>query len=75
MGILVALKTQMVPAEEFCHHWVKDFPLQRESMNTWCLFCPPLVVSREQERRILRKLERWDARWLSAQDEGDIYSP
>jgi hypothetical protein len=33
------------------------------------------VVSREQERRILRKLERWDARWLSAQDEGDIYSP
>jgi hypothetical protein len=54
---------------------VKDFPPQRESVNVWCLSCPPLVVSREQERRTIRKLERWNARWLSTQDEmGYLYS-
>jgi hypothetical protein len=68
MGILVAVETQMVSTEEYRCHWVKDFPPQRESMNTWCLSCPPLVVSREQERRTVRKLKRWDARWLSAQN-------
>jgi hypothetical protein len=38
-------------------------------VNVWCLSCPPLVVSKEQERRTIRKLERWNAGWLSAQDE------
>jgi hypothetical protein len=65
----------MAPAEESWRHWVKDFPPQRESVNAWCLSCPPLVVSREQEGRTLRKLERWDVIWLSAQDEGRIYIP
>jgi hypothetical protein len=53
---------------------VKDFPQQRESVNVWCLSCPLLVVSRERETIILRKVERWDARWLLAQDNGGIYS-
>jgi hypothetical protein len=75
MGILMAVETQMALAEESWHHWVKDFSPQRESMNAWCLSCPPLVVSREQERRTLGMLERWDARWLSTQDEEGIYIP
>jgi hypothetical protein len=75
MGILVAVETQMVSTEESWRRWVKDFPPQRESVNGWCLSCPPLVVSRERERRTLRKLERWDVRLLSAQNEGGIYSP
>jgi hypothetical protein len=62
MRILVAVETQMTPAEESWCHWVKDFPLQRESVNAWCLSYPLLVFSREQERRTLRKLERWDVR-------------
>jgi hypothetical protein len=33
MGILVAVETQMVPAEESWHHWVKDFPLWRDSIH------------------------------------------
>jgi hypothetical protein len=49
-GILVAVETQMAPTEEYWHRWVKDFPLQRESMNAWCLSCPVLVVSREREK-------------------------
>jgi hypothetical protein len=65
----------MAPTEESWCRWVKDFPPQRESVNDWCLSYPPLVVSRERERRTLRKLERWDARWLSVQDERGIYSP
>jgi hypothetical protein len=64
----------MAPMEESWRHWMKDFLPQRESVNAWCFSCPPLVVSREQERRSLRKLERWDARWLSAQYERGIYS-
>jgi hypothetical protein len=64
----------MAPTEESWRRWLKDFPLERESVNAWCLSCPPLVVSKERERRTLRKLERWDARWLSAQDKGGIYS-
>jgi hypothetical protein len=64
--ILVAVETQMAPMEESWHHWVKDFPPQRKSVNAWCISCPPLVVSREEEGRTLRKLERWDARGLSA---------
>jgi hypothetical protein len=55
--------------------WMKDFPLQRESVNASCISYPPLVVSRERERKTLRNLERWDATWLSAQDKEDIYSP
>jgi hypothetical protein len=74
MEILVAVETQMAPTEESWRRWVKDFPLQRESMNAWCLSYPPLVVSIEREGRTLRKVERWDARWLSAQDEWGIYS-
>jgi hypothetical protein len=33
MGILVAVETQMVPAEESWRHWVKDFPLWRDSIH------------------------------------------
>jgi hypothetical protein len=36
-AILVAVETQMAPTEESWHHWVKDFPPQRESMSAWCL--------------------------------------
>jgi hypothetical protein len=56
MGILVA--------EESWRHWVKDILPQRESVNAWCLSYHSLVVSRERERRTLRKLERWDVIWL-----------
>jgi hypothetical protein len=56
-GILVVVENQIVPVEESWHHWVKDFPPQRESVNTSFLSCPPLAVSKEQERRTLRKLE------------------
>jgi hypothetical protein len=31
--ILVAVETQMAPMEESWHHWVKDFPPQRKSVN------------------------------------------
>jgi hypothetical protein len=34
---------------EFWHHRAEDFPLQRESIHTWCISCPPSVVSRQQE--------------------------
>jgi hypothetical protein len=52
-GTLVVVETQMELAEESWHQWVKDFPPLRESVNAWCLSYPPLVVSREQERRTL----------------------
>jgi hypothetical protein len=32
-GILVAVETQMAPAEESWRHWVKDFPLRTESIH------------------------------------------
>jgi hypothetical protein len=57
-GILVAVETQMASAEESWCHWVKDFPPQRESVNAWCLSCPLLVVSRERERRTLKKARK-----------------
>jgi hypothetical protein len=55
MRTLIVVETQIVPAGWFCHHWVKDFPQQRESVGTWYLSCPPLLASQEQERETLSK--------------------
>jgi hypothetical protein len=38
-------------------------------------FFPPLVVSRGQEKGTLRQIKEMNARWLSMQDTGGIYSP
>jgi hypothetical protein len=54
--------------KESWHHWVKDFPLWRESVYASCPFCPPLVVSRGQEKGTLKRINEKNARWLSVHD-------
>jgi hypothetical protein len=49
--------------ESWCR-WVMDFPLQREGMGAWYLYCPTLLASREQERETLSE-KRKNARWPS----------
>jgi hypothetical protein len=52
------------------------FPSLGESVSIWCISCPPSLASREQEKRTLKASgkEKRTARWLSAQNDGDIYS-
>jgi hypothetical protein len=71
----VAAVIQMVPAVEFWHRLAMDSPLWKESERVWCLSYPSLLASGEQERRTLKasKKENKTVRWLSLQDEGDIY--
>jgi hypothetical protein len=49
MGTLVVAEIQMAPTVEFWHRRAKDFPVGRKSAHVYCLFGPPLMVSRGQE--------------------------
>jgi hypothetical protein len=74
-GTSMAAVIQMASTVESWHRLAMGSPLWRESERVWCLSCPPLLASREQERRTIKasEKEKRTVRWLSAQD-GDIYS-
>jgi hypothetical protein len=62
VGTLVAVVIQMVPVVESWHRLAMDSPLWRESEHILCLSCPPLLASREQERRTLKASEKRELR-------------
>jgi hypothetical protein len=50
MGTPVEAEIRMALVLEFLRHQAEDFPLRMESAHARRLSCPPLVVSRRQER-------------------------
>jgi hypothetical protein len=49
------METQTASTGESWRRWAMDFPLRRDIVGAWYLSCPPLLVSREQERETLSK--------------------
>jgi hypothetical protein len=70
-GTSVVAVIQTAPVLESWHRLAMGSPLWRESEHIWCLSCPPLLASREQERRTLKASEKEKriVRSLTAQDE------